>query len=201
MNDDMKPCNKPIIIVRGDDTDAFGLRTITIKLSGDLNLRYARAKFALLNFTKEWTNEETSTGEITFSIPSEDTKQMPLGDAFGKLWLYEINTGATDKRLTVCNTIPFHITNKVLGLQSDEFEVNVTLAVNTELNIEFVTGGGSSSASAWATYPNGTALYPSDNNIQKIVIPALSNVQQLGDRYTLADVKNLVNTILNALKV
>lgn len=200
MNESTIQCNKPILIVRGDDTDAFGLRTMTIKLSGDLDLSHARAKFALLNFVKEWTNEETKTGEITFSIPAEQTKQMTLGDAFGKLWLYEVGgiEGQPDKRLTVCNTIPFHVTNKVVGLQNDEFSINVVLSVDTELNIEFKIDG---SASGWSVYPNGTALYPADNNIQKIVVPALANVQEIGSRYNLADVKNLANIILSSLKI
>lgn len=34
----MNNCH-PISIFRGDDTDAFGLRAITIKLSGDIDRR------------------------------------------------------------------------------------------------------------------------------------------------------------------
>lgn len=194
---------KPITLFRGDDTDAFGLRTITIKLSGDLSLTNATAKFAILGYTKTWTNLETRTGSLTLVFTAADTRAMPLGAAFGKLWLYDIEgaaEGSVGKRLTVCNTIPFEIINRVEGAPEEEYSIHVTLAVDTEIDIEFKITGGSGGEAQWAKSPSNSYLYPTDNRVQKIIVPALESVASLGSRYTLADVKNLVNTILAALK-
>lgn len=196
----MENCLTPIHIFRGDDTSAFGLRTLTIKLTGDLDLTNATAKFTLLGFSKVWTNAETRTGELTMSFSRADTEKFPLGPQFGTLRLYDIN-GATDeslgKRLTVVNTIPFEVTNRVFGAPTEEYNINVALSVDTEINITFTTTG---SESEWGRDPSGKFLTPIDPTITKVLNPALDNVNEIGERYTLADVKNLVNTLLNSFK-
>lgn len=196
----MENCLTPIHIFRGDDTSAFGLRTLTIRLTGDLDLTNATAKFTLLGFSKVWTNAETRTGELTMSFSRADTEKFPLGPQFGTLRLYDID-GATDeslgKRLTVVNTIPFEVTNRVFGAPTEEYNINVALSVDTEINITFTTTG---SEAEWGRDPSGKVLIPIDNNIQRIVVPALENVSEIGTKYTLPDIKNLVNTILNSLK-
>jgi len=184
-------CNgKPIELFRGDDTDAFGLRTITIKLSGDLDLTNAKAKFILLGYKKEW-NSIPSSGILTMSMTSAETQALPLGPCFGVLNLFD-----GTKKLTVANTIPFFVTNKVIGSPAQEYDLHVTLSVDTEIDIHFQIVD-----TFWAISPSGKSIYPIDNSIERVCVPALADVQAISGRYTLADVKNLCNTILAALKV
>lgn len=150
---------KPIKIFRGDDTDAFGLRTITIKLTGDLDLTTAKAEFALLGYKKEWDSIPAS-GELTMAMSSADTKAFPVGMAFGTLTLLD-----GKKNLTVCNTIPFFITNRIDDKQIDEFRLDVKLAVDTEVNIEFKVEGPKGDA---ATIEVGTVT-TLDSNEQAYV--------------------------------
>ena len=228
--------DKPITIFRGDDTDAFGLRTITIKLTGDLDLTTAKAKFVLLGYAKEW-NEIPASGELTMVMTAAQTKQLPLGLAMGTLTLLD-----GTKNLTVCNTIPFFITNRVDEKQIDEFRIDVKLAVDTEVNIEFKVEGpkgdpgeaatievgtvrtvasdepaavrnvgtpnaavfdfdiprGESGFSEWEV--DGNRLKPTIEGVTGLALPALANTSSIGGKYTLADVKNLCNALLNALK-
>lgn len=224
---------KPITIFRGDDTDAFGLRTITIKLTGDLDLTDAKAEFALLGYNKKW-NEIPASGELTMVMSSADTKAFPIGMAFGTLTLLDGN-----KNLTVCNTIPFFITNRVDEKQIDEFRIDVKLAVDTEVNIEFKVEGpkgdaatievgtvttlepneqayvenvgtenaavfnfgiprGEKGDDSWEIY--GDKLKPSVDGVNGLALPALANTASIEGKYTLADVKNLCNALLKALK-
>ena len=132
---------KPIVIFRGDNTAAFDLRTITILLTGDLDLSHATAKFTLLNFTKSWTTEEVATGELSIVFDSAQTKAFALGPQTGTLRLFDMSTG-TPRQLTVVNKIPFFVTNNVCEIDSQSYGVNVRVTSGDVINIEFKVGAG-----------------------------------------------------------
>lgn len=195
MNCDEK--QNAIRIFRGDDTDAFGLRTMTVNITGDIDLTNATAKFALLDYSRTFTNEEVRTGSVTMSMSDEDTKKFPVGLIFGTFQIFD----SSQKGLTLCNTIPFFVTSKVDGLMNNEFQIDVHLAVDTEINIQFKLEAGADTV--WMIDGNTTRI---DNpaisivEVPKLNVLALEGVEEIGSRYTLADVKNLVNAILLSMK-
>lgn len=132
---------KPIVIFRGDNTAAFDLRTITILLTGDLDLSHATAKFTLLNFSKTWTEQEVATGELSIVFTAEQTKAFALGPQTGTLMLYDMSTG-TPRQLTVVNKIPFFVTNNVCEIDSQSYGINVRVSGGDAINVEFKVGAG-----------------------------------------------------------
>ena len=130
---------KPIVIFRGDNTAAFDLRTITILLTGDLDLTNATARFDLLGFTKSWTTEEVATGELSIVFDSAQTKAFALGPQMGTLRLFDMSTG-TPRQLTVVNKIPFFVTNNVCEIDSQSYGVNVSVTSGETIHIEFNVG-------------------------------------------------------------
>lgn len=96
---------EPIPIYRGDNTDAFGVRTICITLKTEVSLDGATAKFTLLSFTRSFTSSEVQSKRFTFSIPAEKTAGFPLGVLFGKLVL----TDSSGRTMTAACNIPFRV--------------------------------------------------------------------------------------------
>lgn len=132
---------KPIVIFRGDNTAAFDLRTITILLTGDLDLSHATAKFTLLDFSKTWTEQEVATGELSVVFTAEQTKAFALGPQTGTLRLYDMSTGAP-RQLTIVNKIPFFVTNRVCEIDSQSYEADVCVSGGDVIHIEFKVGAG-----------------------------------------------------------
>lgn len=130
---------KPIVIFRGDNTAAFDLRTITILLTGDLDLSHATARFTLLDFSKTWTEQEVATGELNIVFTAEQTKAFALGPQTGTLRLYDMSTG-TPRQLTVVNKIPFFITNRVCEMDSQSYEADVCVSGGDVIHVEFNVG-------------------------------------------------------------
>lgn len=186
-----------IRIFKGDDTDAFGLRVITVNITGDIDLTNSSAEFSLLDYRCEFTNAEVKTGSVKIKMSDSDTSKFPLGLAFGTFKVFD----SSRKGLTLCNTVPFLITNKVDGLMNDEFQIDVRLAVDTEINIQFKVEARADSL--WVIQ-DGIARIPDDEltavEVPKLKVLSLVGVNEIGSKYTLADIKNLVNTILQSMK-
>ncbi len=96
---------EPIPIYKGDNTDAFGTRTICITLKTEVSLVGATAKFSLLSFSQSFPNSDVLAKKFTFSIPAETTRGFPLGLLFGKLVL----TDSSGRTMTAACNIPFRV--------------------------------------------------------------------------------------------
>ena len=164
---------KPIVIFRGDNTAAFDLRTIRILLTGDLDLSHATAKFTLLDFSKTWTEQEVSTGELSIVFTAEQTKAFALGPQTGTLRLYDMSTG-TPRQLTIVNKIPFFVTNRVCEIDSQSYEADVCVSGENVIHIEFKVGAraveGKADKVKNATTGDLASLTP-DGNLEDSGIP------------------------------
>lgn len=137
---------KPITIFKGDDSDAFNIRTITINLKnvGEA-LAGATASFKLLSFKQDFTKEQVATGHLTLTFSSALTKSLPLGEIFGSLTFFDSN----NKVLVGANHIPFKV--KLPGGSYDngycrllcrdyEIEINVGVDYNAVFNKPTING-------------------------------------------------------------
>ena len=99
------PFANPIIIVKGDDTDAIGYNTIPCTINTTLDLTGCEVVFSFLGFTQEFTNV---VGGETFDIviPSSVTSTFPLCMQFASLYVID----ADKKKRTFSNTIPVKVT-------------------------------------------------------------------------------------------
>lgn len=127
---------EPIPIYKGDNTDAFGTRTICITLKTEVGLDGATAKFSLLSFSKSFPNADVLAKKFTFSIPSDKTAGFPLGLVFGKLVL----TDSSGRTMTAACNIPFRVmlANGALSggcvqVCTAEFDVLVEMGVDYSL--------------------------------------------------------------------
>lgn len=96
---------EPIPIYKGDNTDAFGTRTICISLKTEVPLEGATAKFSLLSFSQSFPNSDVLAKKFVFSIPADKTAGFPLGLLFGKLVL----TDSSGRTMTAACNIPFRV--------------------------------------------------------------------------------------------
>lgn len=96
---------KPITIFKGDDSTAFGVRTINVKLSTDLDLTNATAKFDLLSYHKSFNAEATATKVFSVEFSAEETKKLPIGVVYGNLRIFD----SEGKVLTAACHIPFEV--------------------------------------------------------------------------------------------
>lgn len=190
--------NKPIVIFKGDDTDAFNLRTIKIKIGGSIDLSEASARFTLCGWEVKWGKKDLQNGELDLVLTSHVTSEFPLGLAYGKLCLFDDNAS----KLTVSTTIPFLITNKIQEETNEEYSVTVNLSGNTDVNITFAVPN--LEKPKWKSDEDITLIEPVNDDatvsIGNIHLKKLENVSFIPDRYSLTDIKNLVNTLLGVLK-
>ncbi len=127
---------EPIPIYKGDNTDAFGTRTICITLKTEVALEGATAKFSLLSFSKTFPNSDVLAKKFTFSIPSDKTAGFPLGLLFGKLVL----TDSSGRTMTAACNIPFRVmlangalTGGCVQVCTPTFDVLVEMGVDYSL--------------------------------------------------------------------
>lgn len=127
---------EPIPIYKGDNTDAFGTRTICITLKTEVALEGATAKFSLLSFSQTFPNSDVLAKKFTFSIPSEKTAGFPLGLLFGKLVL----TDSSGRTMTAACNIPFRVmlangalTGGCVQVCTPTFDVLVEMGVDYSL--------------------------------------------------------------------
>lgn len=127
---------EPIPIYKGDNTDAFGTRTICITLKTEVALEGATAKFSLLSFSKTFPNSDVMAKKFTFSIPSDKTAGFPLGLLFGKLVL----TDSSGRTMTAACNIPFRVmlangalTGGCVQVCTPTFDVLVEMGVDYSL--------------------------------------------------------------------
>ena len=85
----IKPKLPPIRIFKGDDSCAFGVRTIEILLETEIDLTGATSKFELLSYSRTFTTEETISRRLRLSFSAAETARFPLGLIFGKIQLFD----------------------------------------------------------------------------------------------------------------
>ena len=96
-------CQKPIVIYKGDDTAAFKIRKVHIVIEPKIPYRGVTAKFTLLSFNKEFTNEEVESCDLRLDFTSAVTASFPLGECFGVFRIYDEDGNV----LTTSSRIPF----------------------------------------------------------------------------------------------
>lgn len=129
---------KRIIIVWGDDTDFEGQTFVTINLTSNVwDLSKMKATFELGGVLK--TFNDISTGVIGLSYIAEETKQMPFGNIYGTLRVFN----EQDQSQTIESLIPFKVITLVSGQtiekQPYEYSINVEKGGTTVMNIEVTT--------------------------------------------------------------
>lgn len=117
-----------ITVYKGDDSQAFGLRTIKIRLEapdGIQLFRDATAKFSLLDFSKTFTNDEVKSNSMEIVLSHETTSAWTVGMVYGTFTLYD----GEGYVLTASRRIPFNI--KAGGIDQ-ECDIN-SIVVDTDI--------------------------------------------------------------------
>jgi len=149
--------NQMIKIYRCDDSDAFGLRTITVNIDTSLSLAGATAKFSLVGFTQLFTTEQLNTKTLSIVIPYASAKLLPLGLQYGSLTFYDID----GRVLTIFNRMAFLITNIAGDDANCEYDASITINSTTiAINMTVGSAAGTIDYNTLANLPtlNGTKI-------------------------------------------
>lgn len=125
------PCQY-IYIYKGDDTNWNNEQFLTIHISpvegSSIDLSNMKAKFILGSYSKEYP---LTTGSFTVDLTAAVTDVYAFGPINGTVKIYD----TLGRVKTIANTIPFYVTNKVIGEQSQSIDVLVPENSPVDINI------------------------------------------------------------------
>lgn len=125
------PC-RYIYIYKGDDTNWNNEQFLTIHISpveeSSIDLTDMKAKFILGSYSKEYP---LTTGSFTVDLTAAVTDVYAFGPINGTVKIYD----TLGRVKTIANTIPFYVTNKVIGEQSQSIDLPVPENSPVDINI------------------------------------------------------------------
>lgn len=191
-----------IKLYRGDSTDFSDQRTITITLTTPFPLSGCSATFSLQGVNK--TFADISGGVIQLVYTSLDTVIMPIGSCFGRLRIFD----GSGRVKTVCNSIPFEITQEVITDETDEYSVTVTLeSGNVEISVVSTLGYIGEAPVDGTLYGRKDGAWEAvpDNYIEKLGeefdVTGWEELKTADiSTCTDAELRNIVGTLLDRLK-
>ena len=134
-----------IYIFKGDDTNWNNEQFLTFVITGQggVDLSTMTATFTLGSIVKEDISLESGTFQIALS--AAETSTLVEGSLFGSLQIFD----ADDRVKTVCNTIPFYVTNRVIVEQNQEIQLD--LPQGSPVTINLTVGSGGSGGGTWGS--------------------------------------------------
>lgn len=169
----------PIVLIRGDDTDAFNLRKISIIITGNINTDDATASFELSGIKREWTSEELATKTLTLAFTKDETNSLPIGMNFGRFQL----TDSKSRVITLSRNIPFRVTTNSADAVTQELGADITINANvgedtnSTITIEFKSEGG---VTVWEQKKDTSGIKyiePIDTEVSRIKLASGASIQ------------------------
>lgn len=169
----------PIVLIRGDDTDAFNLRKISIIITGNINTDGATASFELSGIKREWTSEELATKTLTLAFTKDETNSLPIGMNFGRFQL----TDSKSRVITLSRNIPFRVTTNSADAVTQELGADITINANvgedtnSTITIEFKSEGG---VTVWEQKKDTSGIKyiePIDTEVSRIKLASGASIQ------------------------
>lgn len=121
-----------IYIYKGDDTNWNNEQFLTINITSaegsSIDLTDMKAKFILGSYSKEYP---LTTGSFTVDLTAAVTDVYAFGPINGTVKIYD----TLGRVKTIANTIPFYVTNKVIGEQSQSIDFPVPENSPVEINL------------------------------------------------------------------
>ena len=125
------PCQY-IYIYKGDDTNWDNEQFLTINISpkegSSIDLSDMKAKFILGAYSNEYS---LATGSFTVDLTATVTDSYSFGPINGTVKIYD----SLGRIKTVANTIPFYVTDKVVGEQSQSIDLPVPENLPIDINV------------------------------------------------------------------
>ena len=124
-----------IYIFKGDDTNWNGEQFLTVNITPaqGIDISDMTAKFTLGAYKKE--NIPLNTGSFEIDLTAATTGLYNYGPINGTVQIFD----TLGRVKTVCNTIPFYITNKVIETQNQT--LNMDLPAGSPVSIDVTVGG------------------------------------------------------------
>ena len=169
----------PIVLIRGDDTDAFNLRKISIIITGNIDTDGATASFELSGIKREWTSEELATKTLTLTLTKDETSSLPIGMNFGRFQL----TDSKSRVITLSRNIPFRVTTNSADAVTQELGADITInanvgeETNSTITIEFKSEGG---VTVWEQKKDTSGvkyIEPIDTEVSRIKLASGASIQ------------------------
>jgi hypothetical protein len=169
----------PIVLIRGDDTDAFNLRKISIIITGNIDTDGATASFELSGIKREWTREELATKTLTLAFTKDETSSLPIGMNFGRFQL----TDSKSRVITLSRNIPFRVTTDSADAVTQELGADITInanvgeETNSTITIEFKSEGG---VTVWEQKKDTSGvkyIEPIDTEVSRIKLASGASIQ------------------------
>ena len=127
-----------IYIHKGDSTVFADVKSfLTFNLATELDLTGWTAVFTLQTYKKEF--EDITAKTFCVNLTSMDTSKFYFGECYGTLMLIDNNGNVK----TICNTIQFNVTGKVIENASQTIELKIPkcgdIGINVQVGAEYVT--------------------------------------------------------------
>lgn len=176
-----------IYIFKGDSTIFADIdRFLTFKLNSTLDLTGWKAIFKLQAYTKEF--DDITSKLFCVNLTSLDTSKFYYGNCFGTLVLIDNNGNAK----TICNTIEFNVTSKVIENVSQTIELQIPkcgdIEIDVEIGVKYVTKQELEKGLA-TKQPIGD--YATNTDLQE----GLATKQNVGDYPTRLEVNQLIASL------
>jgi hypothetical protein len=110
-----------IILYKGDNSNFGGLRTIQLTLDTTLDLTGYTAEFSLQGKRKLYSVPDSKILDLVFD--NDETDDFALGECFGTLRISD----TSNRWCTFADRIPFEIVQEVVGTQSDDYTLEITV--------------------------------------------------------------------------